>query len=195
MFSLAGFSAAFRRGFDGSVVFPTLAPGDCAQSAAQARNGMVGNPGNKRQRHQHAAGQQQRFGFAEHLLLELRAEPGVRTGAGDDQAAGDGNHQGRNHRHQTVADGEHGVGLNGVPEVHVVLQHANQKAGDDIHAGDDDAGDGVALGEARSAVHGSVELGFAAQIAAAAARLGFIDQARRSGRRRSTFACRAGRPR
>ena len=62
-------------------------------------------------------------------------------------------------------------------EIHVVLQDADQKAGDDIHAGDDDAGDGVALREAGGAVHGSVELGFAAQIAAAAARFGLIDQA------------------
>ena len=61
-------------------------------------------------------------------------------------------------------------------EIHVVLQHADQKARDDVHAGDDDARDGVALGEAGGAVHGSVELGFAAQFAAAAARFGFIDQ-------------------
>ncbi len=173
---LGRFLGAFRRGFDGGVVFPTHAPADGAQSAAQGEKRNGGQSGEQRKRHQHAAGEQQRFRFAEHLGLELRSQLGVRTGARDDQAARDGDHQRWNHGHQTVADGEHGVGLDGVAEIHVVLQDADQKAGHDIHAGDDDAGDGIALREAGGAVHGSVELGLAAQIAAAAARFGFIDQ-------------------
>ena len=80
---------------------------------SEERNG--GQSGEQRQRHQHAAGQQQRLGFAEHLILELRSEPAVGAGAGDDQAAGDRDHQRRNHRHQAIADGEHGVGLERVP--------------------------------------------------------------------------------
>jgi hypothetical protein len=135
---------------------------------------MVGNPGNNESA---TSTPLERFGFAEHLGLELRSQLGVRAGARDDQASRDGDHQRRNHGHQTVADGEHGVGLDSAPEIHVVLQDADQKAGDDVHAGDDDAGDGIALGEAGGAVHGSVELGLAAQIAAAAARFGLIDQA------------------
>ena len=81
-------------------------------------------------------------------LLELRSQTDVGAGAGDDQAAGDRNHQRRDYGHQPVADGEHGVGLERVAQVHVVLQNADQEARDDVDAGDDDAGDGVALREA-----------------------------------------------
>ena len=64
-----------------------------------------------------------------------------------------------------------------MPQVHAVLQDADQEAGDDIDAGDQDAGDRVALREARCAVHGAVEFGFAGQLFAALAGFGFVDQA------------------
>ena len=64
-----------------------------------------------------------------------------------------------------------------MPQIHVMLQHADQESGDDVDAGNDDAGDGVALGETRSAVHGAVKFSFAAQIFPAAPRLGFVNQA------------------
>ena len=63
-----------------------------------------------------------------------------------------------------------------MPEVHVVLQHADQESGDDVHAGDDDARDGIPLSKTRSAIHGSVELSFAAQLSSAAPGLGLVDQ-------------------
>ena len=59
-----------------------------------------------------------------------------------------------------------------------MLQDADQESGHDIDDGDEDAGDGVALGEAGGAVHGAVELGFARDLFSAGARLTFVDQAR-----------------
>ena len=57
-----------------------------------------------------------------------------------------------------------------------MLQHADQEAGDDVDAGDQDAGHGVALREAGCAVHGAVEFRFGGQLLAARARFGFVDQ-------------------
>ena len=57
-----------------------------------------------------------------------------------------------------------------------MLQNADEKPGDNINAGDDDAGDGVALGKTRSSVHGAVEFRFPAQFAPPAPRFSFIDQ-------------------
>ena len=97
---------------------------------------------------------------------EIGSQPLVGTGARDDQAARNRDHQRRNHRHQAVADGENGVGLERLAQIHAVLQDADQEAGDDVDAGDENAGHRVALREARGAVHGAVELGFAGQLLA-----------------------------
>ena len=137
------------------------------------RNGTVGRPGKKREDQQNAAGQQQRLRVAEELLAEIGAQALVGTGARDDQAAGDGDHQRRNHGHQAVADGQDGIGFDGVAQIHAMLQNADQKAGDDVDAGDQNAGHGIALREARCAVHGAVEFGFLGQILAAPARASF----------------------
>ena len=64
-----------------------------------------------------------------------------------------------------------------MPQLHAVLQHADQEAGDDVDAGDQDAGHGVALGEARGAVHGAVEFGLGGQLLAPALGFGLVDQA------------------
>ena len=76
-----------------------------------SRNGIFGMPGSSASAHQHAARQQQRLRVAEDLLVELRAQPRFRAGAGDDQAARNRDHQRRNDRHQAVADRQDGVGL------------------------------------------------------------------------------------
>ncbi len=58
-----------------------------------------------------------------------------------------------------------------------MLQDADQKSGHNIDDGDEDAGDGVPLGEPGCAVHGAVELGFIGDLFSADPRLTFIDQA------------------
>ncbi len=159
-----------------------------------SRNGSLGRPGSSAMAHSTPAASSSGCGLPKICLLEIRAQPGVGAGAGDDQAARNRNHQRRNHRHQAVADGQHRIGLERLAQIHAVLQHADQEAGDDVDAGDQDAGHGVALGEARGAVHGAVEFGFGGQLLAAPARLRSRRSARRSGRNRWTSACPAERP-
>jgi len=56
------------------------------------------------------------------------------------------------------------------------LEDSNEKAGQDVDAGDQNGSDGIALVETRGAVHGPVELGFAGCLFAAGARLMFVDE-------------------
>ena len=55
-------------------------------------------------------------GLLNTCFAEFGPEPGLGTGAGHDQAAGDRDHQRRNDRDQPVADGQDGVGLQGAAE-------------------------------------------------------------------------------
>jgi hypothetical protein len=83
------------------------------------------------------------FGAKSSISVRLSAAAAVGTptaGAGDHQPARDGDHQGRNDGHQAVADGQHGVSFQGPPELPAVPQLADQKTGQDVDAGDQDAG-------------------------------------------------------
>ena len=167
-----------RRGLLARSLLLAHLPGRRAQPAAQQqkRNG-------RQAREQRPAPSARRWPAAAAAgcrtpACEIRAQPVVGAGAGHDQAARNRDHQRRDHRHQAVADGQHGVGFERVAQIHAVLQDADQEAGDDVDAGDQDAGHGIALREARGAVHGAVEFGFAWPVAfAALARFGFVDQA------------------
>ena len=114
--------------------------------------------------------------MGEQLLAEIAAEGTVGGSAGDDQAAGDGDQQRRNHGNQAIADGQDGVGLQRVAKGNVELEDTNQEAGDDIDGGEKNGGEGVALAEAGGAVHGAVELGFPCDRLAAGAGLVFVDE-------------------
>src|ERR1700676_3157867 len=92
--------------------------------------------------------------------MKFGAEPRLTTGTGNDQTTGNGNHERRDHGDQTIADGEYGVGLERLAEIHSVLQYTDEEAGDDVDGGDENAGHGVALSEARGAVHGAVKFRF-----------------------------------
>ena len=90
--------------------------------------------GKRGQRHQHARRQQQRLGASEDLPVKFRSQLAVGAGARNDQAAGNRNHERRNHRHQAVADGQDRVGFERLAKVHAMLQNADQESGDDIDA-------------------------------------------------------------
>ena len=78
---------------------------------------------------------------------------------------------------QSVADGENGVSLQRLKEGNSLLKDADQKSGNDVDGRDQNRGQRVPLVEARGAIHGSVKLRLAGDGLAAAARLGFVDQA------------------
>ncbi len=123
-----------------------------------------------------AAGDPEHARLGEELLAEISAEGFVGRGAGDDQAAGDGDQQRRNHGDQAVADGEHGVGLERVAEGNVELKDSDEESGDDVDGGEQNGGERVALAEAGGSVHGAVELGFAGDGFAAGAGLLLVDE-------------------
>ncbi len=62
-------------------------------------------------------------------------------------------------------------------QVHVMLQHSDQKSRDDVYARDDNAGDRISLRKARGAVHRAIKFGFTAQFFPAPPRFGLVDQA------------------
>ncbi len=97
-----------------------------------SRNGIFGSPGNIASATSTPLASSSGWRDAENLFLELDAEAVFGTGAGDDHAARNRNHQRRNHGHQTVADRQHGIGLERLHDVDAVLQHADQQSGDDV---------------------------------------------------------------
>ena len=88
-----------------------------------------------------------------------------------------GNDQRRNLRHQTVADGQQGVGLGRVPGAHVMLDHADDQAADDIDEQNQNAGDGITAHELGGAIHRAVKVRLQRHGSAAFARLVLADQA------------------
>src|SRR5262249_29864229 len=88
----------------------------------------------------------------------------------------DRHQEGWNHRHQAVADGQCGVGTQCFAERYIELKDADQESGDDVDAGDQYRGKGVALVEAGGAVHGAIELGFLGDLLAPCTRLVFVNQ-------------------
>ncbi len=101
------------------------------------------------------------------------------AGLGHHDAGRDGNDQRGNLRHQTVADRQTHIGVGRFHKRHILLQNADQNAGDDVDRRDDQPRDRVAAHEFRRAVHRSVKAGFLRQLVAAFAGFGFIDQPRR----------------
>ena len=59
-----------------------------------------------------------------------------------------------------------------------MVEDSDQKAGDDVNGGNEHGGQSIALAEARRAVHGAIELRFAAHQFAPGSRLGLVNQSR-----------------
>ena len=87
-------------------------------------------------------------GAARRVAGQIAAEGFVGGGAGDHQAAGDGDQQRWDHGDQAIAHGEHGVGLEGVAEGNIELKDADQESGDDVDGGEQNGGERVPLAEA-----------------------------------------------
>ena len=104
------------------------------------------------------------------------------------------NQQRRDHGHQSVPDGEDGVGPERLAERNVELEDPDQKAGDDIDGGNENGGQSIALAEARRAIHGAIELRLAGDPFAAASAPEPHQSARRPDRRQWPSVFRAGRP-
>ena len=141
-----------------------------------AKNENFGRPGNQSQREHDAGGNLQGPAPRKKLAAEVDRERGAGGGARHHHAAGHRDQQRRNHGDESVAHREDGVGLKRLAERNVELEDADQESGQNIDGGDQDGGNRVALVEARGAVHGAVEFGFAGHLLAAGAGLGLVDE-------------------
>ena len=171
------FGGVLRRRSDLRQFLLAHAPTRGSGAETQQKEGQLRHSGQRGQRHQHSARQHDRLRISENLLVELGPKPRFAAGPGYDQGARNGNHQRRDDRHQAVTDGEHRVRLDRLAKIHPVLQHADQEAGNNVDRGDQNAGHGIALGEARRAVHGAVEFGFGGQRFAPPLGFDLVDQA------------------
>src|SRR5262249_57621242 len=80
---------------------------------------------------------------AEELLDERAAEVVGLGAARREQGRAGRDQEARDLRHETVADGERRVGGGRLAEAEAVLRDADDHAGDDVDADDDQARDGV----------------------------------------------------
>src|SRR3546814_8866350 len=77
-----------------------------------------------------------------------------------------------------LADGKNGIGVRGLAQRHVVLQHADRETAEQVDDDDDDAGDRIALDELHRAIEAAVQLAFHFQVPALAPRLVLVDESR-----------------
>ena len=98
--------------------------------------------------------------------------------AGHDRGCGDRQQQGRDLRHQRIADGEHGIGGRGLADIEPMADHAEHDAAENVDDEDQHAGDRIALHELAGTIHRTVEIGLGRHVDAAL--LGFFrrDEAR-----------------
>jgi hypothetical protein len=121
--------------------------------------------------HDHNAGNERRLALVEDLAGDVGAEVLLGRRASDEDAGGDGDQQRGDLRAQAVADRQQREVVRGLAERHAHLHDADHDAADQVDAGDQDAGHGVALDELRGAVHRAVEVGLLGDLRAALARL------------------------
>jgi hypothetical protein len=136
--------------------------------------------GHRGEQHADAGGHQVHARLGAQLLADRVAQVAVVlvvVGARDQQACGHGTQQRRDLRHHAFADGQDGVAVHRVAHRHVLLQHADGQATQQVDEDDDDAGDGVTLHELHRTVQASMQLAFQLQRAAAAAGLVLVDEA------------------
>ena len=145
--------------------------------AAGDDEGELGQARDQAQRETAEAGDAQRHLPGHQLAHDVGAHVVLTRVAGDDEAGGDREQQGRDLGDEAVADGEQAVGVDGVAEGHAVLGDPDGEAADQVDQRDDDGGDRVALDELRGTVHRAVEVGLGVHLAAALAGLVLVDQA------------------
>ena len=109
--------------------------------------------------------------MATELAADLAGEIVLRIDSGDDRGGGDRQHQRGQLCHQRVADREHDISLRGVAHRHLMADHAEDQAADDVDREDQEASDSIALHELGRTVHRAIEIGFGRHLDAPRPRL------------------------
>ena len=133
----------------------------------QSHKGHAGQARHQSQENQHAAEDEKDALIAEHLVHQVAAQVSFGSGAGDDKARSRGNQESRYLAHQALTDGQQSICLECLSGIQPPLQHANDKTTGNIDEHDDDSGDGIALDELGSTVHGTEEIRFPLDLLAA----------------------------
>ena len=117
-------------------------------------------PGHQREeRHQGRDGAQ-RGGMPPQLADEGEVRRPRRAAPRQEQGRGDGDDDGRDLADQAVADGEDRIGLERLPQRHVVDAHPDDQADDEVQRSDQEARNRIALHELGRAVERAEERGF-----------------------------------
>ena len=158
-------------------VRPIREPRERCECAGEREERNRRQAGHEAERGEHAGGDVHR----PRLRAELRREHGTdaRTACGvrDHEAGGRGDDQRGDLRDESLADGEYRVRGRRLRKWQAALHDTDEHAADDIDAGDEHAGDRIALHEFRGAVHRAVEVGLLRDDRAALAGGGLVDEA------------------
>jgi hypothetical protein len=147
------------------------------QAAAQQQEHQVRHARDQAHAADDAAGDVHHDRTAEQLTDDLGTDVLVAGYARDDHTGRDRDDQRRDLGHQAVTDGQQGVVLDSIAEAHVVLDHTDDQAADDVDDGNQDTGDGVTVDVLRSTVHRAIEFRFLAHFRAALLGFRLGDQA------------------
>ena len=148
-----------------------------AQSAAHQNQRNCRRAGNDCQENQDHTGGQNGTGLGLELMDNIGVEAAVRHGTCDNHTRSRGDHQGRNLRHQAIADGGNGVDADDGADVAAALNNADNGAGHKVDDRDNQGHDRVALDDLGGAVHGAVEVGFLLNLVTPLPGLFFINEA------------------
>src|SRR3989344_1279256 len=161
----------------GGLLLGVNPPGGVAQAAGHRQEDQRGHARDHPQQADDAGGHADDLGVLQHLGGDLGADVLVLADPRDHHGGRHRDQQRRDLGHQRVTDGQQDVGLGGLRGRQPVLHHADDEAADDVDEQDQDAGDGVTAHELRGTVHGAVEFGLFAHLAAALAGLGLVNHA------------------
>ncbi len=100
--------------------------------AADEEERDLGQAGHDRDEADRAAAELERALVPRELLEQVGTEVALGCGAGHDQAGRERDQQRGDLRDEPVADGEQAVGLDGLAERQVLLQHADGEAADEV---------------------------------------------------------------
>ena len=117
-----------------------------------------------RKKTEESADEEERHRLGCQLGRDLHPDVLVAARSSDDETCGDRDDERRNLRHQPVPDRQHSEDsdrLTGRPVMH---QHRDREATEDVHDGDNDAGDRIATDKFRGTIHRPVEVGFTSDL-------------------------------
>ena len=144
---------------------------------AKSAKGKNGKPGARPSTDETSPATKQRARVVSELIKNGLLGRSARSAFGNKQAGGKRNNERRDLRHQAIANRKLHEHVGRCGQRHVMPQHADDDAAENIDRRDDHARDGVAAHELRRAVHRTEEGAFLFEFTAASGRLFLVNSA------------------